>query len=76
MKRGRSKILIEKRNKKLIERYFFLTEVARNRFDDTIKTLSEDEFFISETCVLNILRNNHKYYSELMANNKTKIRKT
>lgn len=54
--RGRNKDLITARNKKLIERYYYWTEIKRRRFDDVIKILSEQEFFISEYCVLGIIR--------------------
>jgi len=66
MKRGRSKFLIEKRDKKLIERYYYWTELERMRFDDAIKIVSEEEFFISEICVISIIRRGDKYFNELI----------
>ncbi|GAB6010812.1 transposase [Viscerimonas tarda] len=56
MARGRDRKLIEKRNSALIRRYYYWTEVQRLRFDDTLKVLSENEFFISEQRVLAIIR--------------------
>ncbi|MDR1518194.1 MAG: hypothetical protein LBS52_08935 [Dysgonamonadaceae bacterium] len=56
MPRGRSKELIRKRDKKLCRRYYFWTEVKRLRFDDTLRLLSEEEFFISEERILAIIR--------------------
>ena len=59
MGKGRDKKLIHSRNKKLLRRYHQLAEVERLRFDDTIKKLSEDEFFISEVRVIEIIRQNY-----------------
>ena len=56
MAKGRNKELISSRDLKLFERYYYWTEVRRLRFDDTIKKLSEDEFFISESRVMQIVR--------------------
>lgn len=56
MAKGRSKELISSRDLKMFERYYYWTEVRRLRFDDTIKKLSEEEFFISESRVLQIVR--------------------
>jgi len=57
MAKGRSKDLIRRRNVKLLRRYYELTEIERLRFDDTTKKLSEEEFFISESVVTDIIRN-------------------
>jgi hypothetical protein len=56
MKRGRSKILIEARDRRMFERYYYWTEVRRLRFDDTIRKLSEEEFFVSESRVMQVVR--------------------
>lgn len=56
MPRGRDKRLIEKRDKALCRRWYYWTEVQRLRFDDAIKILSEEEFFISEERVMAIIR--------------------
>ena len=40
----------------MFERYYSWTEVRRLRFDDTIKKLSEEEFFVSESRVMQIVR--------------------
>lgn len=56
MSRGRSKELISSRDLKMFERYYYWTEVRRLRFDDTIKKLSEEEFFVSESRVMQIVR--------------------
>lgn len=56
MGKGRDKNLINKRNIALLLRYHELTEVKRLRFDDALKVLSEQEFFISEERILAIIR--------------------
>ena len=56
MGKGRDKELIDARNRKLFERYYYWTEVKRLRFDDTIRKLSSEEFFISEGRVMQIIR--------------------
>ena len=60
MGKGRDKELIQLRNKKLLLRYYELTEIGRRRFDDTVKILSREEFFISEKTVFDIIQ---KYYN-------------
>ena len=44
------------RNRKIAARYYYWTEVQRLRSDDAIHQLSEEEFFLSESTILNILR--------------------
>lgn len=47
--------LKEKRNKKLVERYYYLFEIKRFRYDDVLKHLSEEEFFVSEERISRLL---------------------
>ncbi len=56
MPRGRSKGLIEKRNEALCRRWYYWTELQRLRFDDALKILSEQEFFLSEDRIMAIIR--------------------
>ena len=56
MPRGRNKHLIEQRNAALIRRYYYWTELQRLRFDDALKILSEQEFFLSEARIMAIIR--------------------
>ena len=58
MPRGRNKALIARRDEMLCHRYHYWTETQRLRFDDTLKILSEEEFFLSEERILTILRAN------------------
>lgn len=54
--KGRNKQLIANRNEALCRRWYYWTEQQRLRFDDALKILSEQEFFISEQRVLAIIR--------------------
>lgn len=48
--------LLEKRDQKVLDRYLYWTEERRVRFDDAIKILAEDEFFLSEFTIMDIIR--------------------
>ena len=65
MKKGRSQELIQKRDAKLLQRYYYWTEVKRLRFDDALKILSEEEFFISVDRIMAIVRSNCEKFTEL-----------
>ena len=56
MAKGRDKTLIELRDEALCRRYYYWTEVQRLRFDDALKVLSRQEFFISEERIMSIIR--------------------
>jgi Lhr-like helicase len=60
MSKGRNKKLISMRDEAICRRYYYWTEVKRLRFDDTLKILSEQEFFLSEERILSIIRNARK----------------
>ncbi|MFQ3578516.1 MAG: hypothetical protein SNJ71_00065 [Bacteroidales bacterium] len=51
----------------LVKRYVYLTEVNRIRFDDVIRRLSEQEFFVSENTVIKILRKNNDFLNQEIA---------
>ena len=57
MKKGRNIDLIRKRNDKLYERYIYHYDVCKIRHDEVLRILSEEEFFISEQRVWNIIKN-------------------
>lgn len=65
MRRRRDNRLIEKRNAKIAARYYYWTEVQRLRSDDAIRQLSEEEFFLSEYTILQVLRNQRRTTGEL-----------
>lgn len=56
MGKGRDKELITERNKRIYERYFYWTEIKRIRFDDALQILSKREFFLSESRIMQIIR--------------------
>lgn len=56
MKKGRNKDLIALRDEALCRRYHYWTEKQRLRFDDALRILSEEEFFISESRIMAIIR--------------------
>lgn len=55
-RKGRNKELIRKRDEQLCRRYYYWTEKQRLRFDDALRILSEQEFFISEERIMAIIR--------------------
>ncbi|MGL4520814.1 MAG: transposase [Phocaeicola sp.] len=75
MGKGRDKDLIEKRDMALLRRYHYWTEVQRLRFDDALKQLSENEFFISEERIMAIIRTKYKLIPELLLNPVPKVKK-
>ncbi len=64
MPRGRNKELIERRNQKIAERWYYWTEMQNLRFDRALTILSQDEFFLSEDRILTILRDYAKMFPE------------
>lgn len=56
MPKGRDKTLIKLRDEALLRRYYYWTEVQRLRFDDALRILSRQEFFISEERIMAIIR--------------------
>ena len=56
MPRGRNQDLIKARNEKIAQRWYYWTEKQRLRFDDALKILANQEFFLSEDRIMHILR--------------------
>lgn len=56
MGKGRDKDLVRLRDEALCRRYYQLTEKQRLRYDDALKILSRQEFFISEERIMSIIR--------------------
>lgn len=75
MPKGRSKELISRRDEKLLRRYYYWTEVQRLRFDDALKVLSRDEFFISEERIMTIIRKNCRKLTDIVVQPVPKVRK-
>ena len=60
--------LILLKQKKIVERWYYWTEIKRIRFDDAIKNL-EQEFFIKEARITRIINMNQSYFEELQIKN-------
>lgn len=63
--KGRNPKLIILRNKALIARFYYWTEIQRRRFDDVIEILEHNEFFLTSTQITRIIRADDKYYDQL-----------
>lgn len=57
---------IAKRNRIMTARYYYWTELQRRRFDDVLKILSDNEFFIEERTISNTLVELDDFYNELL----------
>ena len=75
MPKGRNKRLISLRDETLIRRYYYWTEIQRRRFDDALKILSEKEFFLSESRIMAIIRQNCDKLTDIEVNPVPKVRK-
>ncbi len=75
MSKGRNKRLISLRDETLIRRYYYWTEIERRRFDDALKILSEQEFFISEARIMAIIRSNCNRLKDIDVKPVPKIKK-
>jgi len=74
---ARNQILLNLRNRKIIERYYYYTEVKRRRFDDVLQILSEEEFFVSPSTIEEVLKSSYwsAELNKLIASKKT-VKKT
>ena len=75
MAKGRDRDLIGKRDEALLRRYHYWTEEQRLRFDDALRILSQQEFFISEERIMSIIRANLSRIKELSLNPVPKVKK-
>lgn len=60
MGKGRCQRLIERRDAKLLMRLEYWYDQQRLRFDDVVKILSEDEFFVTPETIYNVIRKYNK----------------
>ena len=51
---------LEKRNRTIVARYYYWTEIKRRRFDDVMKILSDYEFFVGDRTTQNALADQDK----------------
>lgn len=75
MVKGRDKELIKLRDEALCRRYYYWTEVQRLRFDDALKVLSKNEFFISEERIMAIIRRKCRELEDLDIQPVPKVKK-
>lgn len=75
MGKGRDAELVKLRDEKLCRRYYYWTEVQRLRFDDALRILSREEFFISEERIMNIIRKMHGKLKDLSSVSVPKVKK-
>lgn len=75
MPKGRDKELISRRDEALCRRYYYWTEVQRLRFDDALKVLSKEEFFISEERIMSIIRRKCKELDDIAVKPVPKVKK-
>ncbi|MDQ1770983.1 hypothetical protein GQR60_07375 [Labilibaculum sp. A4] len=67
-KETRRSRLIERRNRCLIARYYYWSEIRRLRFDDVLDILQEEEFFIKDRNIMNIINTSNSYLDGLLKN--------
>ena len=57
---------LEKRSRIMTARYYYWTEIKRRRFDDVLRILSDNEFFVEERTISNTLVEQDDFYNELL----------
>ena len=63
---------IAKRNRVLTARYYYWTELERRRFDDVLKILADNEFFVEDRTISNALVAEDEFYNTLIRQRTTK----
>lgn len=63
---GRDPILVEKRNRLIMYRYYWYVKVKRKNYPDTLECL-QDEFFLSSIQLVRIVQSNSGVLSQLRA---------
>jgi hypothetical protein len=56
---------IDRRNRIMVARYYYWTEIRRRRFDDVMRILSDDEFFIEYQTISKALMEHSDYLEGL-----------
>ena len=59
------RLRVNKRNRILIARYYYWTEIKRRRFDDVVRILSTEEFFVEDRTISNAILDYDDYLKEL-----------
>lgn len=63
---------LAKRNRTIVARYYYWTEIKRRRFDDVMKILSDYEFFVGERTIQNALVDQDELLHSLLEQRPTK----
>lgn len=63
---------IAKRNRILTARYYYWTELERRRFDDVLQILADNEFFVDDRTISNVLVAEDAFYNTLIRQRTTK----
>lgn len=64
---------IKRRNRRLVEKFYELYDVKRNRIDDVLHILEYDYFFLDKDYIYALIfynKSNYEYYNQLL--NKSK----
>jgi hypothetical protein len=64
VRRGRSEVLIEKRNDLLVHRYFFYVKILGRQYEKTLQIL-ESELFIAQHTIVNVMTQDKTLLKEL-----------
>ena len=70
VKKGRSKVLNNKRNLALIYRYYYYSKFTKMKYDCIIEILS-NEFYLSQVTIPEVLSNNSTILSDVKKTNPT-----
>lgn len=65
-KKGRNTDLVALRNEKILARFVYWYDIQKVRMDETLRILSEEEFFLSQRHIWRIIKD-RKYSSEYVA---------
>lgn len=64
-KQSNRRLRVNDRNRTMIARYYYWTEIRRRRFDDVMHILSKQEFFVEERTISNAILDLNEYLNEL-----------
>jgi len=62
---SKDKGLLKLRDQKLIERFYYWSEIKLTKFERVLEILEKEEFFISQFTILGIIKENDNYLQEL-----------
>lgn len=75
MPKKKASELIRMRNEAICRRYHYWTEVQRLRFDDALRILSREEFFLGEYYIMSIIRRTAPALDDVSVKSVPKVRK-